>query len=421
MPQSCPKNHALLFLKSSANLLQFVDALAILLSQAYQLARIRLASVASPTLRLLTQRDHALNDARLLRRELATLRAQRQSLPPHRRPDYKAEQRLAILQLRRLRGWTIKKTARRFVVHPNTIRSWIKAIEGRGNQSLLTDAIRWNRLADAVRWTAHELRRLCPEPEFGTRTIARQLVRAGLAVSRSTVQRVLRESPPRSPPRRRRLPMAAAAGVQPDRLLLPKHPNHVWHMDLTSLRILWFRFTVAAILDGFSRKLVCFYVYARTPNQQKLIRLMRKTTKEQGKPKFLITDHGTQFRSWFHDAMKRIGISHVKARVRAPYLNGKIERTFRTFRIWWRIILCGLSRPHIQRRLDDYQHWYNHYRPHSAIKGLTPDEAWEGIELPQPIPLRQRDAIKPRIDIRRVNCRGDPHLPVINITVQRAA
>src|SRR5258707_14762194 len=114
-------------------------------------------------------------------------------MPPHRRPDYLPEQRLAILQLKRLRGWSIKKTARRFVIHPNTIRSWIKAIEGCGNASLLTDAIIWNRIDDVVRWTVHELRRLCPQPELGTRAIARHLVRASVAISRSTVQRVLRE------------------------------------------------------------------------------------------------------------------------------------------------------------------------------------------------------------------------------------
>ena len=116
-----------------------------------------------------------------------------------------------------------------------------------------------------------------------------------------------------------------------------------------------------------------------------------------------------------------LNIRHVKGRVRAPYINGKIERAFRTFRIWWQMVLCGITRSHIQRRLDNYRHWYNHHRPHSALVGLTPDEAWQGASLTEPIPIRSRDAIKPRIDIRRLKCRGDPLLPVIQITVQRAA
>lgn len=406
---------------SSTLVLRLVDSVVIVLSQAYQLTRIRLASVASPVLRMLMQRDHAISELQLLRRELAILRAQRQAMPPHRRPDYEPRQRLAILQLHRLRGWSINQTARRLVLHPNTIRSWIQAIEGRGNVSLFTDAIHWNRIDDAMRWTACQLRQLCPEPEFGTRSIARHLVRAGLAISRSTVQRVLREPPVNPPPRRRRPPMAKPVNVIPHDLLLPTRPNQVWHLDLTSLNILWFRFTAAAILDGFSRKLLQFHLCIRTPKQQDLIRLMRKTTQAFGTPRFLITDHGTQFRRRFHSAVTAMNIHHVKGQVRAPYLNGKMERAFRTFKLWWRVILCGLSRSRIQRRLDDYQHWYNHHRPHSAIKGLTPDEAWEGIELSEPIPIRQRAAIKHRIDIHRLKCRGDPHLPIIQITVRRAA
>ena len=88
---------------SSATVLRLVDSMAILLSQAYQLSRARLASAGSPVLRLLVQRDQETTETDLLRREVEILRAQRGGLPPHRRPNYQPGQRLAILQLRRLR------------------------------------------------------------------------------------------------------------------------------------------------------------------------------------------------------------------------------------------------------------------------------------------------------------------------------
>jgi len=44
-------------LLSSAAVLHLVDSMAIVLAQAYQLARARLASSASPIIRLLVQRD----------------------------------------------------------------------------------------------------------------------------------------------------------------------------------------------------------------------------------------------------------------------------------------------------------------------------------------------------------------------------
>jgi hypothetical protein len=71
-------------LLSSVTVLRLVDSMAILLSQAYQLARARLASSASPVVRLLVQRDQAFTEVDLLRRDVEVFRAQREGLPPHR-------------------------------------------------------------------------------------------------------------------------------------------------------------------------------------------------------------------------------------------------------------------------------------------------------------------------------------------------
>jgi transposase len=291
---------------------------AILLSQAYQLARARLASAGSPILRLLVQRDQEATEGDLLRREVEIFRAQREGIPPHRRPDYRPEQRLAILQLRRLRGWSIKKTAKHFVLHLNTVRAWIRAAEGKGRPSLLAGAVVWNRIDDVVRWAVHELRRLCPEPEFGTRSIARQVLRASIQISRSSVQRVLREPKPVRPPRPAKPVMALPLGKKPYHLLVPKWINRVWHVDLLTVQILWLRFSIAAILDGFSRRLLCLRVYRCTHRARDMAALVRRVAKQFGRPRFVITDHGTQFRRSFRTAMKKMGVTCVQGRVRAP-------------------------------------------------------------------------------------------------------
>ena len=59
-------------LLSSATVLSLVDSMAIVLAQAYQLARARLASAGSPILRLLVQRDQSVSEADLLLREVET-------------------------------------------------------------------------------------------------------------------------------------------------------------------------------------------------------------------------------------------------------------------------------------------------------------------------------------------------------------
>jgi transposase InsO family protein len=149
--------------------------------------------------------------------------------------------------------------------------------------------------------------------------------------------------------------------------------------------------------------------------------LVRRICKEFGKPRFIITDHGTQFRRQFRSGMRKTGIIQVRARVRAVYLNGKLERAFRTFRVWWRVVLTGLTQGGIQRRLDVFENWFNEHRAHSALHGLTPREAWKGRCLPTPVPTRARDQLHPQIEIRRRHYRGDPRLPIIDISVRVAA
>ncbi len=118
-------------LLSNTAALQIIDSVAIVLGQAMQLARARVASVGSSVLRMMAERDHAYSETELLRRELEIFRGQREAMRSHKRPDYPPAQRLAILQVMRLRSWNTVVTARRFVLHPNTVRAWVQVADGR--------------------------------------------------------------------------------------------------------------------------------------------------------------------------------------------------------------------------------------------------------------------------------------------------
>lgn len=126
---------------STASVLRITDALSTALAVGMQEARTRLASAASPILRLMIQRYHEVTESELLRRELNILRAGRENMLPQKRPDYRPEQRLAILQLMRLRNWNINTVTRRFVIHENTLRAWIKSAAGKGQPNLLAGAM----------------------------------------------------------------------------------------------------------------------------------------------------------------------------------------------------------------------------------------------------------------------------------------
>ena len=96
---------------------------------------------------------------------------------------------------------------------------------------------------------------------MGARRLARVFARAGLHLGATTVRRMLQPKP--KPPSKRAKPTALRA-------VTAKHPNHVWHLDLTTVPtiggfwISWFPFAlpqrwpfcwwVAAVVDHFSRR-----------------------------------------------------------------------------------------------------------------------------------------------------------------------
>jgi transposase InsO family protein len=388
-----------------------VETTAILFAQAYVLARERAAQHSFTLVRLMAQRDQAIIETRLLRRELEVLRRNRQRLPPARRPPYAPADRFEILQLRRLRGWSIQQTADRFVLHRNTVWDWCRAFHSDRHIGLFFGAPPFHQLHEAVHWLVHEIRALCPEKEFGTRAIALRIVQAGIQISRSSVQRILRTAKPHRPVTDDSF---RATCRRPRHLLRPTQPNRVWHLDLTHWQVLWVRFCLAALLDGYSRKLLALKIYARAPTSAHLLRLVRRASDGHGPPRFLITDHGCQFRQKFRAALRRHGVTLVKGRVRSACFNGKVERFFRTLKLWLRLSLLGLKTDALQRRLDVYRHWYNTARPMTILNGRTPDQVYTGQPPPKPVPIRARDPV-PNLRVVKRHHGGDPYLPLIEI------
>lgn len=398
----------------SSSLWQIVDAVAIVFSRAYMLARARAASCPSPVLRLMARRDHTHWEARMLERELAVFRAQRTHLESQRRPLYTPEQRAEILQIMRLRGWSAKLAADRFVIHPNTIRSWIKALKNKHRGNRLLGQPPWNKYHEGVRWLVHELRHLCPEREFGARTIATHILRAGIKISRSTVRRILTEPPP-TKPKQKKPHFDEFIAMRATHLMDPKQPNRDWHLDLTSVRFLWLHLRIAAIVDGFSRRLIALKVYRTAPTTDQMIRLLSCAIKREGKPRFLITDHGCQFQKVFDNRLSKLGVKLVQGRVGSWLINTKVERVFQTLKLWQRLSLMVLSTRSIQRQLNLYRFWYNRHRPHTSLGILTPNEAVAGHRFSEAIPIRWQREVAPLFKVERQNLGNDPHLSVIKI------
>jgi transcriptional regulator with XRE-family HTH domain len=144
-------------------------------------------------------------------------------IPAQRRPHFPPIERMAILELRAARGWSLAQTAQRLLVTAATIASWMQRLDDEGPDALVQVREPVNRFPDFVRYIVCRLKVLCPT--MGKVKIAQVLCRVGLHLSSSTVGRMLKE------PLR---PRPTAAAETPARAVTAKSINHVWHVDLSA-------------------------------------------------------------------------------------------------------------------------------------------------------------------------------------------
>ena len=90
------------------------------------------------------------------------------------------------------------------------------------------------------------------------------------------------------------------------------------------------------------------------------------------------TDNGAEFQSQFHYHLEALDIRHVYIRPRTPRLNGKVERSHRVDdqEFYQLLDKHGVS-DNIQlfnKKLRQWEDYYNYHRPHMALDGQTPYE-----------------------------------------------
>ena len=69
------------------------------------------------------------NEVSLLKEEIRIKDGRTGKMDPRKRPRYSPSDRMAILELKSARGWTIAETARIFQVEAETISSWMARLE----------------------------------------------------------------------------------------------------------------------------------------------------------------------------------------------------------------------------------------------------------------------------------------------------
>src|SRR5437867_4080416 len=113
-------------------------------------ARSVAANSINARIRLKEEIDRLKNEISLLSEESRIKDGRMEQIPPQRRPHYPPVERLAILQFRTARGWSLAQTATRFLVTPLTISSWTVRLDEEGADALVRMPEPVNRFPEFV-------------------------------------------------------------------------------------------------------------------------------------------------------------------------------------------------------------------------------------------------------------------------------
>lgn len=272
------------------------------------------------------------------------------------------------VNLVKYRGWSIRKTARRFGFEPSTVHRWCKHPLGTGWNEIPTKSSRPKTSPNAL---SREIVSAIIAKRIGRRrcgqVIHQELKREGVVVSLPSVQRTLercylikKRSPWKRPHDPTLRPEAVYAGA-----LLQVDTVHIIAPDGT-------RIYVYTLIDLHSR-----WAYAEVVERisaETSVQFVKRAQKASSfKFEMIQTDHGGEFSIWFTHSLLTIGMKHRHSRVRQSNDNAHIERFNRTLQEE-----CLDNTAHnilnFKIALSKYLPYYNTERLHMGINYQTPLE-----------------------------------------------
>ena len=221
-------------------------------------------------------------------------------------------------------------------------------------------------------------------PFYGSRQMVRQLLREGFAVGRHRVRRLMRlmgleaiyQAPRTSDPH-------PAHRVYPYLLrgMVIDRPNRVWCADITYIPVQRGFLYLVAIMDWATRHVLAWRL-SNTMDARFCVEALEEALARYGKPEIFNTDQGSQFTSVDFTGVLRQADVAISMDGRGRCMdNIFIERLWRSLKyeaVYLHELTDGFK---AERVIGEWIGFYNTERPHSALGGQTPAEAY-GAELP---------------------------------------
>ncbi len=309
------------------------------------------AAVAGALTDLVRSRPALIAENAFLRQQLVILR--RGAKRPRCTP---ADRALLVLLASRLRAWRQSL----LIVQPETL-------------------LRWHRQGFRLFWRWKSRPRAEPQPKVAAETIALiremaaanrlwgaerirgELLKLGIRVAKTTVQRHMRGA---RPPRR--------AG-QTWATFLRNHATETWACDFLPVTDLLFRPLHAFVVVALGSRRVVHVGVTRHPTDAWVAQQLREATPFDERPRFLIRDNDRKYGPTFDRVVVAVGITELRTAYRAPRQNATCERFLGSVRRECLDHALVVGEGQLRRVLREYVAFYNRDRPHQGLHQRVPD------------------------------------------------
>ena len=194
--------------------------------------------------------------------------------------------------------------------------------------------------------------------------------------SRTTIWRILQREGLLTPQPQKR-PLCSRIRFEADL------PNEMWQADITAWTLQDGEMAeILNLIDDHSRPLLASDAYPRVKAAD-VVESFHRAAELHGLPESFLSDNGAVFVGGYRKGkvlleyeLGRLGVRFKNSRPYHPQTLGKVERLHQTLKRYLAKRSPARTLSELQGQLDAFAHHYNAIRPHRALGGRTPLQAY---------------------------------------------
>ena len=160
-------------------------------------------------------------------------------------------------------------------------------------------------------------------------------------------------------------------------------PNELWQADITAWRLASGEVVeILNLIDDHSRLFVRSRAFGRVKAAD-VVKCFYAAAELHGLPFSLLSDNAAVFtgsprrgKVLLESELERLGVAFKNSRPYHPQTCGKVERLHQTLKRYLARQAPARTLVELQGQLDAFVHYYNDIRPHRALSGRTPLQAY---------------------------------------------